>query len=295
NVKKQLVSTENDVNVTCQEGWTKLHRGCYKFVKEETTWTDAVEKCQSDNAELSALLSESEKDDVQQYFISNDEIKDKRWWVGLTREKNTGSKWIWTDKDLTQIDTKITPWFQNSQSTKPGELSATIELNSGRLVLRSDFRDDQEVIYPFICEFHKVSQRVSYATTTFQPPDLKEAIQTSDEPDNEPSYVQRDYATPAPQEPAVTPQTATESSPCAVDSDNTDYGRVIRRLHSADDPLYKQYLQSEINANVAKMAYYTRVAGLYEAALQQQNQYYESSREKLRLEIDRLNQPLTCT
>lgn len=49
----------------------------------------------------------------------------------------------------------FSPWFQNSQSTKKGELSATIELNSGRLVLRSDFRDDQEVIYPFICEFHK--------------------------------------------------------------------------------------------------------------------------------------------
>ncbi|XP_055884326.1 latrophilin Cirl-like [Biomphalaria glabrata] len=150
---------ENDINVTCQEGWTKLHRGCYKFVEEETTWTDAVEKCQSDNAELSVLLSQTEKDDVQQYLISNDEINYKRWWVGLTREENTGSNWIWTERDNTRIDTKITPWFQNSQSTKKGELSATIELNSGRLVLRSDLRDDQEVIYPFICEFHKVTPR----------------------------------------------------------------------------------------------------------------------------------------
>ncbi|XP_055884325.1 adhesion G protein-coupled receptor L4-like isoform X3 [Biomphalaria glabrata] len=155
----QAAIAENDINVTCQVGWTKLHRGCYKFVEEEATWTDAVEKCQSDNAELSVLLSQTEKDDVQQYLISNDEINDKKWWVGLTREENTGSNWIWTEKGRTQIDTKITPWFQNSQSTKKGELSATIELNSGRLVLRSDFRDDQEVIYPFICEFHKVTPR----------------------------------------------------------------------------------------------------------------------------------------
>nr|KAI8754244.1 killer cell lectin-like receptor subfamily F member 1 [Biomphalaria glabrata] len=194
----QAAIAENDINVTCQEGWTKLHRGCYKFVEEETTWTDAVEKCQSVNAELSVLLSQTEKDDVEQYLISNDEINYKRWWVGLTREENTGSNWIWTERDNTRIDTKITPWFQNSQSTKKAYIKS-------------------------LC----LSRRVT------------------------------------------------------ADSNSMDYERVIRRLHSADDPLYKQYLQSEINANVAKMAYYTRVAGLYEAALQQQNQYYESSREKL--------------
>nr|KAI8754242.1 killer cell lectin-like receptor subfamily F member 1 [Biomphalaria glabrata] len=237
-------------------------RGCYKFVEEETTWTDAVEKCQSDNAELSVLLSQTEKDDVQQYFIANNEINDRRWWVGLTRSENTGSNWTWTEN--TPISTKLTPWFQNSQSTKKGELSATIELNSGRLVLRSDFRDDQEVIYPFICEFYKgkfifLNQRHKLL-----------------------HFLQSLYQ-------------ITLSRRVTADSNSMDYERVIRRLHSADDTLYKQYLQSEINANVAKVAYYTRVAGLYEAALQQQNQYYESSREKLRLEIDRLNQPLTCT
>ncbi|KAI8774073.1 killer cell lectin receptor subfamily F member 1 [Biomphalaria glabrata] len=87
-------------------GWTKLHRGCYKFVEEEATWTDAVEKCQSDNAELSVLLSQTEKDDVQQYFIANNEINDKRWWVGLTRSENTGSNWTWTEN--TPISTKLT-------------------------------------------------------------------------------------------------------------------------------------------------------------------------------------------
>lgn len=30
-------------------------------MEEEATWTDAVEKCQSDNAELSVLLSQTEK------------------------------------------------------------------------------------------------------------------------------------------------------------------------------------------------------------------------------------------
>lgn len=102
---------------------------------------------------------------------------------------------------------------------------------------------------------------------------------------------------------AATPQTA-ESCSCrdstdvlSSDSVDTPEDRLRRRNQALtiDEELYQRYLQSEIDANNAKVVYYSEVAKYYKDALDSQNNYYNSYRQKLELEIGQIQQGKTCT
>ena len=53
----------------------------------------------------------------------------------------------------------------------------------------------------------------------------------------------------------------------------------------SDSALYRSYLRSAINANEAKVQYYTEVSRLYADALEAQKRYHSSLQEKLDLEL----------
>lgn len=98
-----------------------------------------------------------------------------------------------------------------------------------------------------------------------------------------------DSATPPPQ---VELEPSVEGQPCVTS--NLDPNLLAKRLLNTDDTLYKEYLQSEINANLAKVAYYDKVARLYEASLSLNNQYLATSQAKVEIEIDQLKQRDKC-
>lgn len=106
------------------------------------------------------------------------------------------------------------------------------------------------------------------------------------------------------EQPTAAPPQTTESCSCrdstdvlSSDSVDTPEDRLRRRNQALtiDEELYQRYLQSEIDANNAKVVYYSEVAKYYKDALDSQNNYYNSYRQKLELEIAQIQQGKTCT
>ncbi|KAH9491686.1 hypothetical protein Btru_029916, partial [Bulinus truncatus] len=95
--ENKAIAAEDGNNVSCLADWTKIHRGCYKFGTDvELGWTEAREKCKEYGAELVVILSESERDELQQYLVDN-YPDGSTWWAGLNREETSGSNWRWLD------------------------------------------------------------------------------------------------------------------------------------------------------------------------------------------------------
>ncbi|CAG5117545.1 unnamed protein product, partial [Candidula unifasciata] len=103
-------------------------------------------------------------------------------------------------------------------------------------------------------------------------------------------------------EPTDAPTQTTVSCSCgdsadvlSSDAGDTPENRLKRRNQAltVDEELYQRYLQSEIDANNAKVVYYSEVARYYQEALDAQNKYYNSQRQKTDLEISKLQEG-TC-
>ncbi|CAH1237832.1 BCAN [Branchiostoma lanceolatum] len=71
----------------CQSGWNEYNNQCYKFVRDEVSWSKAITKCIKYGANLASIADKSENSFIAS-LISNDV------WIGLSR---TGKSWNWND------------------------------------------------------------------------------------------------------------------------------------------------------------------------------------------------------
>ena len=88
--------------VSCPEGWEKFEGHCYLWSKDEKSWLEAEEACQSHGGHLASV-----KDKKTYDFVLG---KGARIWIGGTDRVEEG-KWVWTD---------CTAWDYN-QGWKSGE------------------------------------------------------------------------------------------------------------------------------------------------------------------------------
>uniref|UniRef100_A0A0B6ZQL8 C-type lectin domain-containing protein n=1 Tax=Arion vulgaris TaxID=1028688 RepID=A0A0B6ZQL8_9EUPU len=270
-------SENNDEIRACPDGLQRVHRGCYMFVEDELNWQDAANYCKENNGELSTIQSFNEKEELQKYVNTNYPDTGK-WWIGLTKNKTLQNEWTWLDGH--PLDGNVLPWLNSLQKVKPGIVCGYADSASKRLLAAVVTCKTEQ---SFICEYHSITPRPiqdsAFEATTFTP-----------------------FVSETTPRPTVQNTTKTiDNCPCrdstfSSDSISSHDERLKRRNQelTTDEELYKKYLQSEINANNAKVVYYSQVAKLYQDALLVQNQFYTKEQAKLDLEITHLQQGSKC-
>ncbi|KAH9491687.1 Secretory phospholipase A2 receptor [Bulinus truncatus] len=199
------ISAEDGTNVSCLADFTKILRGCYKFGTDvELGWTEAHDKCKEYGAELVVILSESEKDVLQQHLVDN-YPDGSTWWAGLNRKETSGFNWRWLDGSAVIV--KVTPWFNQRAIVRSGEFSGTLDIKSKKLFIGTAGRSSTR---PYICEYHSITPRPIPGTTTKLP---IQDVATSPTDRVDPILVQE------PSEPAMTSSIESTHSSSAQSSD----------------------------------------------------------------------------
>ncbi|KAJ7362188.1 hypothetical protein OS493_013284, partial [Desmophyllum pertusum] len=78
--------------ISCPNNWVPMQSSCYKFVSNALNWNAAKSACETLGSKLVVINSLAE----QQALGSN--IPDAQsTWIGLYRDRNNKSRWLWVD------------------------------------------------------------------------------------------------------------------------------------------------------------------------------------------------------
>lgn len=143
----------------CPKTWVKVHRACYKFMKEYQTWDSATAKCLEEGANLASIGSMAEKMKIMRHLTSIiTKPNQDRWWVGL-RHNQSRAVWRWSDG--AELNGRVTPWSPGEPNNGRGnEFCAEFHI-SGKL---NDVQCSSHKFY--ICEWNKITPAPTPSTTS---------------------------------------------------------------------------------------------------------------------------------
>ena len=101
----------------CPNNWIHLQGSCYRVPSKSLSWTAAKSDCEAQGAKLAIVTSQAE----QQALVS--EIS-KSVWIGLRRDHNVYSRWLWVDGSRATY----THWKHGEPNNDGGNERCTIML-----------------------------------------------------------------------------------------------------------------------------------------------------------------------
>ncbi|XP_033737458.1 adhesion G protein-coupled receptor L3-like [Pecten maximus] len=158
-ISLSLIPVTISGSMRCPKPWVKVHRACYKFVKEYETWDSATAKCLEDGANLASIGSMAEKIKMMRHLtqIIRKPNQD-RWWVGL-RHNESRSVWRWSDG--AELNRRVTPWSPGEPNNGRGdEFCAEFQIR-GKL---NDVQCSTQRFY--ICEWNQITPPPTPSTTS---------------------------------------------------------------------------------------------------------------------------------
>ncbi|XP_045191059.2 perlucin-like protein [Mercenaria mercenaria] len=79
---------------SCPDGWSTHQSSCYHFSHDKEAWANAVTICKI----LGGHLVEIEDAVENQYLVSQAQLQDKSYWIGLNDLQEEGT-WVWVNSN----------------------------------------------------------------------------------------------------------------------------------------------------------------------------------------------------